>query len=225
MNHQDSVDPFVDEESSALEAPVRPKRSFASLVDRTVLGLARHWLAMLSLFWGLYIGLPLLMNLGWTGPAKLIYTVYRPACHQRPDRSYFLGGPHLIYSSEELAEAGVDVGPFSRDIGNEAVGWKVAFCERDVAIYGALFLGGLIYGLIRRRRGGWLLPFRYYLLFLVPLGIDGVLQLFGLYESTWLLRSLTGILFGFGSVLFAYPYLDDGFAEVRRGLSAKARAG
>ena len=68
-----------------------------------------------NLFWGLYVGLPLLapvlMDAGWTTPAKIIYIVYRPLCHQLPERSYFLGGPEHVYSAEELADAGVDDRP------------------------------------------------------------------------------------------------------------------
>jgi uncharacterized membrane protein len=174
---------------------------------------------MANLFWGLYVGLPLLapimMNAGWETPAKVIYFVYRPACHQRPERSYFIGGPKTVYSVDELTDAGLDLHPLARDIGNEAVGWKMAFCERDTAIYGAIFITGLLYAAVRRRRGGWLMPFRYYLIFLVPMGIDGALQLFGIHESSWVLRTVTGAFFGVGSVLFAYPYLDEGFTEVR----------
>ncbi len=200
-------------------------RDLVLLADKAILQLARHWLALANLFWGLYVALPLLAPLlmvaGWTMPARIIYLIYRPACHQRPERSYFIGGPKIYYSIEELAAAGVDVDPFARAIGNETVGWKVAFCERDVAIYGSIFLGGLIYGLVRRKGAGWRLPFRYYLLFLVPMGVDGTLQLFGLYESTWFLRTITGSIFGLGSVLFAYPYLEEGFADIRRTASSK----
>jgi uncharacterized membrane protein len=190
------------------------------------LKLAVHWLALFNLFWGLYVGLPLLapalMNAGLTGPAKVIYTLYRPACHQRPERSYFLGGPQAVYTVEELAAAGVDTDPLARAIGNESLGWKVAFCERDVATYGVLFIGGLAYGLVRKRVRNWRLPFWAFLVFLVPMGIDGSLQLFGLHESNWVLRSITGGLFGLGAVLFAYPYLEEGFRDVRRSIEAKS---
>lgn len=211
--------------------PVEHKNSigFARTVDKIVLFLAKHWLLLAGLFWGFYVGLPLLapvlMEAGWTGPAKLIYTVYRPACHQRPDRSYFFGGDQLVYTAEELARAGIDVGPFSRDIGNDDLGWKVAFCERDVAIYGSIFAAGMVFAVVRRWRGRWLLPFRYYLLFLVPMGIDGALQLFGVHESNWILRSVTGALFGMGSVLFAYPYLDEAFRDVVRGINLRLGGG
>ncbi len=194
-------------------------------VDNAVYQLAKHWLLLASLFWGLYAGLPLLapvlMDAGLTTPAKIIYIVYRPLCHQLPERSYFLGGHEHIYSAEELADAGVEIGPFSRDIGNETVGWKTAFCQRDIAIYGSIFLAGLGYGLIRRRWREWKLPFRYYLLFLVPMGIDGLLQLVGLHDSNWILRTLTGAIFGVGSVLFAYPYLDEGMRDVRNSITKK----
>ena len=195
--------------------------------DKVIFKLATHWLALMNLFWGLYVGLPFLapifMNAGYELPAKAIYTLYRPACHQRPERSYFIGGPDFVYSPEELASAGVDLDPFARDIGNENVGWIVAFCERDVAIYGAIFLTGLGYGLVRKRLKGWRMPFRYFIPFLVPMAIDGVLQLFGFYESTWMMRSITGAVFGVGAVLFAYPYVEEGFADVRQTINSKLR--
>jgi uncharacterized membrane protein len=194
-------------------------------VDKAIFKLAKHWLLLASLFWGLYVGLPflapVLMEVGWTTPAKVIYFVYRPLCHQLPERSFFLGGHQHAYSAEELAAAGIEIHPFSRDIGNETVGWKVGFCQRDVAIYGSIFLAGLAYGLIRRRWVGWKMPFRYYLLFLVPMAIDGLLQLVGLHESNWILRTITGAIFGIGSVLFAYPYLDEGMSEVRRSINRR----
>jgi len=202
-------------------------RDLVIFLDRAIFKLAKHWLAVANLFWGLYIGLPLLapvlMDAGWTLPAKVIYTIYRPACHQRPERSYFIGGPETTYTPEELGAAGVNLDPLARDIGNETVGWKVAFCERDVAIYGAIFVTGLVYALVRRRLEGWRMPFRYFALFLIPMAIDGLLQLFGFYESTWLRRTITGAIFGVGAVIFAYPYVEEGFADIRRTLSSKLK--
>jgi uncharacterized membrane protein len=200
-------------------------RDLVIFADKTIFQLAKHWLALINLIWGLYVGLPLLapvlMDAGWTLPAKIIYTAYRPACHQRPERSYFYGGPKAVYSPEELATAGVDLDPFARDIGNEHVGWKVAFCERDVAIYGAIFVSGLVYAGVRKRLKGWQMRFRYFVLFLIPMGVDGVLQLFGFHESNWVLRTITGVPFGVGAVFFAYPYLEEGFADVRRTINSK----
>jgi uncharacterized membrane protein len=217
---------MVGEPKRTIEPAAGRSRDVAGFADRAIFQLAKHWLALANTFWGLYVILPvlapLLMIAGLVLPARIIYVIYRPACHQRPERSYFLGGPEMAYSPEELAAAGVDVGPLARDIGNATIGWKMAFCQRDVAIYGTIFLAGLAYALVRRFRGGagnWRMPLRYFLLFLVPMGVDGVLQLFGFYESNWLLRTLTGVTFGLGAVLFAYPYAQEGFDDVRRSIN------
>lgn len=207
-------------------------RDAVILADKAIFRLAKHWLLLANLFWGLYVGLPflapLMMNAGWTTPARIIYLIYRPACHQRPERSYFIGGPQAVYTPEELAAAGVDLRPLARDIGNEEIGWKVAFCERDVAIYGSILAAGLAYGALRpvlrnRARGGgtWKMPFRLFILFAVPMAIDGLAQLFTSYESTWVTRSLTGAIFGIGAVFFAYPYLEEGMADVRHTVNRK----
>jgi uncharacterized membrane protein len=200
-------------------------RDLVILADKTIFRLAKHWLLLANLFWGLYVGLPVLapvfMNVGWTIPAKVIYIMYRPLCHQMPTRSYFIGGSQVVYSPQALTASGVDIAPFSRDIGNQAVGWKVAFCERDVAIYGAIVLTGLVFGLIRRRLGKWQMRWQMMAVLTAPIAIDGTLQLFGLYESTWFLRTITGVVFGVGGVLFAYPYLEEGFRDVRQTINDK----
>ena len=218
--------PTEERPRTAQPKPVTGRtRDFVIFVDKVIFQVAKHWLALASLFWGLYVGLPLLapvlMDAGLTGPARAIYTIYRPACHQRPERSYFYGGPQAVYSIEELEAAGLDTNPFARAIGNEELGWKVAFCERDVAIYGSIFVAGLIYGVVRKRWGARRMRLRIFALFLVPMAIDGVLQLFGVYESNWIMRSLTGAFFGIGAVLFAYPYVEEGFADVRRTINSK----
>lgn len=215
-----------DQPGTTQKTPVTGRtRDLVIFVDKVIFKLAKHWLVLANLIWGLYVGLPLLapvlMDAGWITPAKVIYTIYRPACHQRPERSYFYGGPEAIYSVEELEAAGVDTNPFARAIGNEQVGWKVAFCERDVAIYGSIFLMGLVYAVFRKRLRGGRMRLRRFALFLVPMAVDGILQLFGVYESTWLMRSLTGAIFGIGAVLFAYPYVDEGFADVRKTINGK----
>ena len=211
--------------ATPLPPATQHSQSISSFADRAIFKLAKHWLLLANLFWGLYVGLPLLapvlMNAGWTTPAKVIYTVYRPACHQLPERSFFLGGEKNVYSAEELAENGVEIHPLSRDIGNEAVGWKTAFCQRDLAIYGSIFLTGLVYGVVRGRMKKWKMPFRYFALFLIPMAVDGVLQLVGVHESNWMLRSITGSIFGVGAALFAYPYLEEGFRDVRNNINSR----
>ena len=189
--------------------------------DRIVLGITRHWLALFNLALLAFVGMPFvapaLMHLGATGPARLIYLVYAPTCHQLPDRSYFLFGEQRVYTVEQLDNAGVLLGTGllerRRYVGDETLGWKVALCERDVAIYGSMIVAGLLFGLFRRRVPK--LPVKIYLLFLIPIAVDGLTQLFGLRTSNWWLRTLTGALFGMATVWLAYPYVQELMDQTR----------
>src|SRR5438067_3215240 len=92
----------------------------------------RHWLALanaaVAVFAGLPVLAPALMAAGWSQPALLIYAAYSTTCHQWPGRSYFLFGPQLAYSMDDLERYGL--GTAHDFIGNAALGFKVAYCER-----------------------------------------------------------------------------------------------
>lgn len=185
-----------------------------------VIWFARHWLFLFNLFWGTYVLLPLLapllMQAGFTLPARVIYGVYSIFCHQLPDHSYFLFSHDHVPSQAALVAGGMPEGlPLlveRRFIGNETLGYKTAFCQRDVAIYASIFFAGLVYGLIRDRIRP--LPLKVYALFLIPIAVDGLTQMFGLRESDWLLRTITGALFAVASVWLAYPYVDEAMQSV-----------
>lgn len=199
-------------------APTRATR----FGDRIVLFIARHWLALANLALLTFIALPfmapVLMQLGLPRAARVVYTIYMPTCHQLPDRSYFLFGDQVVYSLEELETAGVlpDTSILQRRkyIGDETLGYKVAICERDLAIYGSMVVGGLIFAVLRKRRHIVPLPLKFYLLFLAPIAIDGVSQLFGLRTSNWFLRTLTGALFGLATIWLAYPYVQESMDDI-----------
>jgi uncharacterized membrane protein len=244
------------------------KREIIIALDKLFLQFARHWVAVLTLLAGIYVGLPfaapVAMHFGWTGAGRVIYTVYNTVCHQLAFRSWFLFGaqpyyPRALaglpvgtfeqYASQEPAFQGVD--PYTLDArlyvvarafpGSERMGWKVALCQRDVGIYAAIVLFGLLYILLKRIGVKVpYLPFWAYILFaIVPLGLDGFSQLlanppfnglglafYPIRESTPLLRTLTGALFGAGNAWLAYPYLDDSMQETIALITAKlSRAG
>jgi uncharacterized membrane protein len=198
------------------------------LVDKLVLALAEHWLLLVNLVIAVYAGLPFLaptlMALGYTRPAEMIYAIYKPLCHQLPYRSFFLFGPRLTYPYKTLQEL---LGPeklatdsLARSfIGNPALGYKMAYCQRDTAMYSSMLLAGMTFGLVRRRLKP--LPVALYLILLAPWAVDGFAQLLGVYESTWQLRTITGSLFGVATVWFAYPHLEAGFEAIRRPGSKK----
>lgn len=208
--------------------------------DRFIFWLSKHWLALFNTLAFLYVGLPtlapILMALGIHRPASIIYLIYRPLCHQLPQRSWFLFGPKLAYRLPELMERGVVSSAWTRDfIGNEAMGYKMAFCQRDFAIYGTIFLAGIVYGLLRRRWDIKPLPLWVYIgVGIVPMGIDGGLQLISYilplllsdppirsYETTPLMRTVTGALFGWATVWLAYPYFHQSMEEIRRSLQQR----
>ena len=198
---QDIDSPFLDK--------------FSAGVNRFANWIVHHLLAILNILFLIYVGLPflapVLMEAGAETPAKVIYTIYRPACHQLPERSFFLFGESPVYSREELPANGVadsdNVFVRRNYIGDPEHGYKVAICERDVAIYGSMFLMGLIFALMRghlpRLKAKWLLVFA------LPMILDGGTQLVGLRSSSWQLRLITGALFGVGLVWFAYPYIEE----------------
>lgn len=200
-----------------------PRSALADHVDRLINGIAQHWLALFNTAWAIYLFLPLaapvLMEIGWVTPARVIYGLYSFTCHQLPDHSYFLFGPNptpLIPDLEAHGmQAGLDLLQRRQFIGNPGFGYKVAICQRDVAIYGAVLAAGLLYALMRQEhKRVRQLPLWLFLIFLLPIGLDGVTQLIGLRESNWELRTLTGAIFGAAAVWFAYPYVDDAMQEV-----------
>jgi uncharacterized membrane protein len=207
----------------------------AGAINRLVASLARHWLALFNLAVAVFIGLPflapVLMAAGLPGPARVIYAIYAPTCHQLPDRSFFLFGPHITPSVADLeASQAIPAGLTIlqrlalRFPGAPATGYKVAICERDMAIYSAILLNGLLFGALRSRlkRRGHMpkMPLWLFALLLLPAAVDGFTQLFGLRESIWYLRLITGYLFGAGVVWLAYPYVEDSMADVARGSAA-----
>lgn len=199
----------------------------AAIGDRMVLGIARHWVAFFGLALALYVGLPflapVLMQVGLPGPARVLYLIYSPACHQLPDRSYFLFGEQPVYTLEELESANVLPGSGllerRRFIGDETLGWKVALCERDVAIYGSMVLAGIVFALLRGRVRR--LPLPLFALFVIPIAVDGLSQLVGLRTSNWWLRTLTGALFGVGVVWLVYPYIQESMDDIRSNIEGK----
>ena len=171
----------------------------------------RHWLltlnAALAVFLAGALAAPLLAAVGLTGVAAALYAAYHFACHQWAFRSFFLFGPQpiAVYNQDELTSFGKDPFAFS---GAAELGWKMAFCERDLAIYLGLLLVGLLYA---RRRDLQPAGFGVYTLLILPMAVDGFTQLFGWRESTWQLRVLTGLVFGLASAWLVFPRVDAAF--------------
>jgi uncharacterized membrane protein len=180
-------------------------------------GFSAHWLFVANIAIGLYFCLPLLapvlMATGHERAAGLIYHLFQPLCHQLPERSYFLFGGRMVYSYDDLARLLGGVVP-ARYIGTASLGFKVAICERDVAIYAAMLFWGVLFAFLRNHLKP--LPVKAFVLLCVPMAVDGLGQLAGLWSSTWLSRSVTGSLFGVACIWLTYPYLERGMREVHQ---------
>lgn len=210
--------------------------------------LSKHYMLMFNLFVLLYVGLPVLapalMRIGAEAPANLIYRAYGFACHQQAYRSFFLFGEQPVYPREAAGVEGLvtygqatglsegndpDSYYVARNfVGNPEVGYKMALCQRDIAIYFAIFLFGVIFALTGQRIPP--LPWYWWILLgLVPVGLDGVSQLISqppisllpYRESTPFFRSLTGFLFGFTTAWFGYPLVEETMLDTRRILGEK----
>ncbi len=243
-------------------------RTVAVSANRAAYWISRHWLLLFNLAVALFIALPflapVLMHHGAETPARILYRIFSPLCHQMAHRSWFLFGEQSFYPLRETglpdvtyfeqsvqddpAFAGLDpaadFGQYNwqgrRFLGNERMGYKVALCQRDVATYLALLVGGLVFGLLRSR----LRPLRwqFFVIFgVLPMVLDGGYQLltyalgliagdasranllvdiasrlsmlFPVHETTPLMRTLTGALFGLGLAWMTYPHIQQGMEE------------
>ncbi len=164
------------------------------------------------------------------GPAMVLYKIYYPFCHQLAFRSWFLFGQQPFYPreladmSDYLSYEQVTGDPnlnliFAREfIGNDRLGYKVTLCQRDIFIYSSLLLFALIFQISGKKIKTlpWII---WIMLGLIPIGIDGITQFGGLgikllawlpyRESTPLLRSITGTLFGISTGWFLFPMLEE----------------
>ncbi len=90
-------------------------------------------------------------------------------------------------------------------------GHQCGLCTRCLAIYIMMFLGSLIFVLTKKRVPA--LPWWIWILMLLPIAWDGLTQMVGWRESTWMLRVVTGSLFGLGNVWFALPRMHESLQE------------
>ena len=85
-------------------------------------------------------------------------------------------------------------------------GHQMGMCARNFSIYFSMFLGSLFFVLSKKRMKG--IPWWLWLILILPMAIDGTTQMFGLRESTWELRVLTGTLFGLANMWFVLPFMQ-----------------
>lgn len=214
--------------------------------DRLSYWLSKHYLALFNLFIMVYLFLPIfapiLMKAGIEKPASWIYKTYGLMCHQLAFRSWFLFGEQVSYPREAAGVEGMlsysdATGLHESDLwaardltGNEILGYKIALCQRDVAIYGGILAFGILFGISGRKIRS--IPWFIWIIFgIIPIGIDGLSQLasqspfnfFPIRESTPAIRTITGFLFGFMTAWFGYPYVEQSMIDTKEYLAGKLK--
>src|SRR5262245_54969163 len=85
----------------------------------------RHWLLFANGLALVYAGLPWLSPLaraaGYERIGQFLFLLYRPLCHQLPERSFYVEG------------------------------YQVAYCHRCTALYTSILAAGLLFSAVRRR--------------------------------------------------------------------------
>lgn len=155
--------------------------------------LARHGFEIFLVVYGLWVFAPffapVFMKIGWDGAGRAVYFFYSFFCHQLPERSFFLFGEKTMYSLSEIQSAWQNTAnPFilRQFVGNEAMGWKVAWSDRMISFYTSVWVFAVMWYPFRRK----IKPLSWwgFILLLLPIAIDG---------GTHMLSDLAGIGQGF----------------------------
>jgi len=158
---------------STFTATVRPK-SKQSIFQ----WVGNHWFSTFLIVYGLWVFTPLLapvfMHIGWISMGKAIYFIYSFFCHQLPERSFFWFGEKTMYSLSEIQAIWQNTANpmiLRQFIGNEVIGWKIAWSDRMISFYTSVWLFAMIWYPFRRRIKpiSWL---RFAFL-LLPILLDG----------------------------------------------------
>ncbi len=238
--------PFTikDAEIAISAVSMKPERTKkASLKEskkRNRLGifLARFYPSIIGLIIAIFVSgaflPPLLLQGGKVSMANAFYGFYKIFCHQLAFRSFFINGEQVFYPralsninnvityEQEFNDPFDDVNIARKITGNSVSGYKIALCERDLAIYLSLAMVSFVFQVFRKK----IRPIRWYIwviVGLIPIAIDGFSQIPGLSagwpawfpvrESTPFLRLITGTLFGGATALYMFPLMEESMTD------------
>lgn len=141
---------------------------------------------------------------------RAIYLFSDFNCHQKHYRSYFINDNQM------------------------------PVCARDVGIFAGMSVGFLLMAFVQRKTGfkevllffmpnihtmsetkKTILLVIFGIIFVIPMALDGGIQLVTSYESTNPVRTITGLLFGFGFSAFISSIFISSFAEIKGDLYSK----
>jgi uncharacterized membrane protein len=158
---------------------------------------SKHWLLIFLVVFGIFnllpIIAPIMMQAGWQWGGTVIYTMYSFLCHQMAQRSFFLFGPDVMLDANQLplkltGNQATDAQLLRQFRGNGEIGWKVAWSDRMVYMYGGVWLAALFYGIRTHFHKVRPISISLFFLLLLPMLIDG---------TTHFISDLDGLTTGF----------------------------
>jgi len=135
---------------------------------------------------------PWLAARGASGPARLLYAVFAPVCHQVADRCFVLDGHPL------------------------------AVCGRCLGIYAGFAAGLVLYPFLRGFSRVALPPARLFVALTLPMALDGAAGILGLWRSPIGLRFATGFAWGTILPFYFVAGVADFFRTRRERAAARA---
>ncbi|MBU1886544.1 MAG: DUF2085 domain-containing protein [Candidatus Micrarchaeota archaeon] len=155
-----------------------------------------------------------------------LYDAFGQTCHQKLSRSL------CVMSDSDsfwIADCTPQNGEYVKGLsdrkpitvsGDGYIGYKIPVCARDIGLYVAMLLGGAIYPIVRDMKDKRMYPVIYLLLAMVPIALDGGIQFISdagfvafAYESTNLIRLITGGIAGVVASIYAIPVLMNMFCR------------
>ena len=140
--------------------------------------ISSRWFGVFLITYGIWVWLPflapILMKLGLTNAGNVVYLMYSFFCHQLPERSLFFFGEKTMYGLGEIQAAWQHTANpiiLRKFIGNETMGWKIAWSDRMISFYTSVWLFALAWWPLRHKVKP--LAWWAFVLLLLPMVIDG----------------------------------------------------
>jgi uncharacterized membrane protein len=197
------------------------------------LAYAAYMIFLISLIGAVFIT-PLLAFSSDMGGA---YGAFSLTCHQKISRSLCLfSDGNGYWVADCVPQGGIYVDSYQdrtqiKVESGSSIGYKMPVCARDIGLYCAMLLGGIIYPFVKRLDERRVYPAIWLVLAVVPLGLDGGIQLLSeigllpfIYESTNMMRLLTGGIAGLVAAFYAIPILVNLLSSDEPIIPAKKKA-
>lgn len=179
------------------------------------------YIAFLLIFVGLILVTPI-VAFSNEDSARLLYQGFSFTCHQKLSRSICLFEDGIGDCIEQTGEFVADDREEISAERSGVIGYKFPVCSRDIGLYGFMLVGAIVYALLFSLDEKRIFPPVLLVVAIIPIALDGGIQflsdmgvhLLGFeYESTNMIRLITGGIAGIAVSFYALPILNRMFGE------------